>query len=256
MRCGWPRCAAAWISSAAALGRSSICAIACGRASSRSPRLSRGAPIRSTFSSRARGASWRIASAPSFRRRRLPDMTADRFDELLSLYVDGRATDAELSELEGGMRGDPVLRRAFVERVRLDVGLTALFETEAAAAAVAPATSRRTRAPRRPSAAPSRLPRAAFAAAAALFVAALLLLVLRDRRPAPAEAVMLPTPPKGSEVVDVRRAAEEEHAAARADQRKTEERVAALREREAAAVRNEAPQAPPDEALARLRAER
>jgi hypothetical protein len=175
-------------------------------------------------------------------------MTADRFDELLSLYVDGRATDADLSELEAGMRADPALRRDFVERVRLDVGLTALFETETAAAAVAPATTRRARAPRRPAAAPARVPRVAFAAAAALFIAALLLLVFRDRGPAPAEEASLP-PPQAAPVADVRRAAEEEHAAARAEHRKTEERVAVLREREAA------PQARPDETLA-LRAER
>jgi hypothetical protein len=181
-------------------------------------------------------------------------MRPERFDDLLSLYVDGRATDAELSELEDAMRADPALRTAFVERVRLDVSLTALVET-AVGAAAASAPVRRTRASKAAIATPARLFRPAYLVAAGLFIAALAMLVLRDRGPAIVEQATLP-PAKIVEVQEARHRAEEEHAAAEADQRRSEEKVAALQRREAAVLREEQPKAPPEETLATLRVER
>src|SRR5256885_4932289 len=174
-------------------------------------------------------------------------MNTERFDELLSLYVDGRGSDAELAELETGLRSDPARRRDFVDRIRLDVGLTSVFET-----AVAQAPSRPVRVPRRETPATPRIFRPAFAVAAALFIVALLLLVLRDRGQAPVEERNAPAIP----VEEARRTAEEEHAGAERQQRKTEERVAELQRQEAAIVREEGPKAPTEEALGKLRAER
>jgi len=174
-------------------------------------------------------------------------MNPERFDELLSLYVDGRASDPELGELENGLRSDPARRRDFVDRIRLDVGLTSLFET-----ALAQAPARPIRQPRRVTLSTSPMFRPAFAVAAALFIVALLLLVFRDRGQAPVEERTTPAIP----VEEARRTAEEEHAGAERQQRKTEERVAELQRQEAAVVREEGPKAPTDAALARLRAER
>lgn len=174
-------------------------------------------------------------------------MNTERFDELLSLYVDGRASDPELAELENGMSSDPARRRDFIDRIRLDVGLTSLFET-----ALAQAPARPIRQPRRVTPTTSSVFRPAFAVAAALFIVAILLLVLRDRGQAPVEERTAPAIP----VEEARRTAEEEHAGAERQQRKTEERVAELQRQEAAVVREEGPKAPSDAALARLRAER
>lgn len=181
-------------------------------------------------------------------------MTRDRFDELLSLYVDGRATDAELAEIESAMRADQALRTAFVERVRLDVGLAAILEPVGEAAA-APAPSRRSRVPKpvAPTGARALLP--AYLVAAGLFIAALVMLVLRDRGPLPVEQAAHP-PPRSAEAQEARRQAEDEHVAAQAEQRRSEERVAALQRQEAAVLRQDQPKTPPDEALATLRAER
>jgi hypothetical protein len=185
-------------------------------------------------------------------------MSSDRFDELLSLYVDGRATDAELAELEDGMRSDPGRRRAFVERVRLDVGLTALYES-AAEAAASSAPSRPARAPRREKVAAPGFLRPAYFVAAGLFIAALLMLVLRDRGPVPVESRRTETA-KVEAPEDPRRAAEEERTRAEGETRRSEERLAAIQRRESAVVPGaaaaEESKAPADEVLARLRAER
>ncbi|HLY08720.1 MAG TPA: FecR domain-containing protein [Planctomycetota bacterium] len=189
-------------------------------------------------------------------------MNADRFDELLSLYVDGRATEGDLAELEGEMRRDPSLRRAFVERVRLDVTLTALLESSVETGA--PASGRRVRAPRRATSEnPGRL-RAIGALAAALFIAALLMLVLRDGRPVPAGTKRPSTSrtadAEGVSLEEARRVAVEEQSRAEGEQHRTEERLASIQRQEAAAIRDEPggqePKAPADEVLARLRAER
>ena len=174
-------------------------------------------------------------------------MNAERFDELLSLYVDGRGSDTELRELESALESDPERRRDFIDRIRLDVGLTSLFET-----AVAQAPSRPVRVPRRVTSATPRMFRPAFAVAAALFIVALLLRVLSDHGQAPVEERTAPT----VAVEEARRTAEEERAGAERQQRKTEERVAELQRQEAAVVREEGPKMPTDPALARLRAER
>jgi len=174
-------------------------------------------------------------------------MSTDRFDELLSLYVDGRASDAELGELENDLQADPGRRRDFIDRIRLDIGLTSLFET-----ALAQAPARPIRPLRRVSPTTPPMFRPAFAVAAALFIVALLLLVLRDRGQSPVEERTAPPMP----VEEARRTAEEEHAGAERQQRKTEERVAELQRQEAAVIREEGPKAPTDAALARLRADR
>src|SRR5258708_7277304 len=174
-------------------------------------------------------------------------MSTERFDDLLSHYVDGRASDEELGELENSLRSDPARRRDFIDRIRLDVGLTSLFET-----VLAQAPARPIRQPRRVTSTTPTAFRPAFAVAAALFIVALLLLVLRDRGQAPVEEeTATPIP-----VEEARRTAEEEHAGAERQQRKTEERVAELQRREAAVVREEGPKAPTNAALAGLRAER
>jgi hypothetical protein len=67
-----------------------------------------------------------------------------RFEELLGLYVDGKAATPEIAELESLLRQDASRRKAFVERVRVHVDLHALFEgaRESAAPAERPPTRR------------------------------------------------------------------------------------------------------------------
>ena len=59
-------------------------------------------------------------------------MSSERFEEIVSSYADGKATPAELAELEGLMKANASLRREFVERMRLEVSLGTLFESTAA----------------------------------------------------------------------------------------------------------------------------
>jgi hypothetical protein len=56
-------------------------------------------------------------------------MADERFQELLSLYVDGRTTPEQLAELEAELARDPSLRALFVERIRQHVDLQTLAES-------------------------------------------------------------------------------------------------------------------------------
>jgi ferric-dicitrate binding protein FerR (iron transport regulator) len=67
----------------------------------------------------------------------------DRFVVLIGLYADGLASEEEVRELEGLLRSDGSLRRAFVERMRLEADLASLYATETAALSVSPASRAR-----------------------------------------------------------------------------------------------------------------
>lgn len=56
-------------------------------------------------------------------------MCDERFEELLSLYVDGAAAPADLEELAARLRENAECRRVFRERMRLEAALFDMFET-------------------------------------------------------------------------------------------------------------------------------
>jgi anti-sigma factor RsiW len=72
-------------------------------------------------------------------------VTTERFEEIVSRYADGAATPEEMGELERLMKGDPALRRSFVERMRLEVGLSTLSEASSEAANGRPPSRRSAR---------------------------------------------------------------------------------------------------------------
>jgi hypothetical protein len=57
-------------------------------------------------------------------------MSADRFEEALSLWENGQATPDGAGELESLLRESPSCRRAFVERMLLEVELYEAFSGE------------------------------------------------------------------------------------------------------------------------------
>lgn len=103
----------------------------------------------------------------------------ERFEELLALHVEGRATAEEAAELEGLLRESPDRRREFVDRNRLEVDLTALFQARL--------TTRRHRSVRRLARREGGAPKALFAAAAVLLAFTGLLVGVRPRDTRPAE---------------------------------------------------------------------
>jgi len=156
-------------------------------------------------------------------------VSTERFEEIVSRYADGAATPEELVELEGLLRDDPSLRRSFVERMRLEVGLSTLSETSAEAR---PASRRAVRGPRPVRTHPSTI--VAWTAAAAALMAAVLLGVLATRETPVERTAVAPLPEDPGIVVrtEDRRKAEEEKARAEADRRLVEERLTELRRKE------------------------
>jgi ferric-dicitrate binding protein FerR (iron transport regulator) len=149
-------------------------------------------------------------------------VSAERFEEIVSSYADGKATPEELAELEGLMKDDPSLRSEFVDRMRLEVSLGTLYQSSAAAS-----TTRRAPRPVRQAAPFNRL--AVGLAAAVLFGIAIFLATRPRSEPAPR---IEPEP----EVAEIRvapiRNAEEERTAAEADRKAKEARLAELRRQE------------------------
>lgn len=135
-----------------------------------------------------------------------------RFEELLSLYADGRATPEELGELEALLRESGPRRRSFVGRMRLEADLNELLtgvET-AAGGSPPPRGVRRAGLRRLGRSRPAAWGPAFFAAAALLGVALLIFAVgpsdeepvspppataREDGPPAPAPEIPAPTPP-------------------------------------------------------------
>jgi ferric-dicitrate binding protein FerR (iron transport regulator) len=147
-------------------------------------------------------------------------VSAERFEEIVSSYADGKATPDELAELEGLMKGNPSLRREFVDRMRLEVSLGTLYQSSAAAS-----TTRRAPRPVRQAAPFNRL--AVGIAAAILFAAAIFLATRTRPEPAPRTE---PEP----EVVrkEPARNPEEERTEAEADRKAKEARLVELRRQE------------------------
>jgi hypothetical protein len=159
-------------------------------------------------------------------------VTTERFEQIVSRYADGAATPGELSELERMMRDDPALRRSFVERMRLEVGLGTLSEAAAEAAEVRPPSRRAMRGPRPVPARPSTI--LAWTAAAAALFAALLYAALMPKEPAVNRTIYVETPATAR--TEDRRKAEEEKAQAEAERKRVEERLTELRTKEAVAA--------------------
>ena len=154
-------------------------------------------------------------------------MSAERLEEILSSYADGKATPEELAGLESLLKADASLRREFVERMRLEVSLSALYESTAAAATPTRRAARPVRA-----ATPSN--RMAIGIAAAILVGVAIYAASRTR-PEPA-------PRKESTEQEARvepsRNPEEERVQAESDRKAKETRLAELRrQEEEAAVR-------------------
>jgi ferric-dicitrate binding protein FerR (iron transport regulator) len=156
-------------------------------------------------------------------------MSNDRFEEIISSYADGKATPEELAELENRMKLDESLRREFVERIRLEVSLGALYES---AAATAPSSRRAPRPVR--SAAPRN--RMAVALVAAILLGFTIYLATRTR----------PEPVSGNESIERQEARveparnpEEERIQAELDRKGKEARLAELQVQEVEAARLE-----------------
>jgi hypothetical protein len=193
-------------------------------------------------------------------------MDRDRFEIVLSLYVDGRATAEDLAQLEAAMTSDPSLRREFVERMRLEVSLTSLFAASAEARRPEGTTrTERTATPSRRLTARSADPRRRFSRrswgiplgiAAALLMAALLLRTSGDAgspsappgggagSAAPVTERNVEEGVRGEEartvLEEARRAAEEERARAEVEQKASESQLAALQRRELESARERA----------------
>lgn len=162
-------------------------------------------------------------------------MSTERFEEIVSRYADGAATPEELAELERLMGDDPGLRRSFVERMRLEVGLSTLSEASAEAAK---APSRRAVRSARSIPRSTRTSVMGWAAAAAVLVAAVVTAVL-SQRTEPVDRTAHVTPPEDPPIAartEDRRKAEEERARAEADRRLVEERLLDLRRKEGEAA--------------------
>jgi hypothetical protein len=158
-------------------------------------------------------------------------VSTEHFEEIVSRYADGAATPDELAELERRMAGDPVLRRSFVERMRLEVSLSTLSETSAEAAGVRPASRRSARAARPVQS--HRSTSVAWAVAAAVLMAAVLTAVLLPREAPVDRTARLPIPEVRTED---RRKAEEEKARAEVERKLVEERLMELRRKEGEAA--------------------
>jgi len=147
----------------------------------------------------------------------------DRFEEIVSSYVDGKATPEELAELEGLMKQNASRRREFVERMRLEVSLGTVHQSSAAVS-----TTRRAPRPVREAAPVNRL---AVGLAAAILFGIAIFLATRTR-PEPAA----PKEPAPEVAVDRRvepaRNPEEERSQAEADRKAKEARLAELRRQE------------------------
>jgi len=161
-------------------------------------------------------------------------VTTERFEEIVSRYADGAATPAEVAELERLMRDDPALRRSFVERMRLEVGLGTLSETSAEAAKVRPPSRRSARGARPIPARPTAI--AAWTAAAAAVIAVVLYAALSPRENPASRIVVVPSHEAPVARTEDRRKAEEEKAQAEADRKRVEERLSELRTKEAVAA--------------------
>jgi hypothetical protein len=144
-----------------------------------------------------------------------------------------------MGELERLMQGDPALRRSFVERMRLEVGLSTLSEASSEAANARPPSRRSARGARSSaSMAPSRPAIAAWVAAAAVLVAAVLLAVLAPREVSVERTAQFPPPEEPVTAVrtEDRRKAEEEKDHAETERKLVEGRLIDLRRKEGEAA--------------------
>ena len=155
-------------------------------------------------------------------------MGKDRFEDLASSYVDGKAMPEELAELETLMKEDESLRREFVERMRLEVSLGALYE-----GAAAEHPSRRAPRPVRTAAPTNRM---AVALAAAILLGIAIFLATRAR-PEPASPKD-PVEPQET-LLEPARNAEEERVQAESDRKAKEAVLAGLRKQEEEAALRE-----------------
>jgi len=148
-------------------------------------------------------------------------MGKDRFEDLASSYADGKAMPEELAELETLMKADESLRREFVERMRLEVSLEALYE-----GAAAEHPSRRAPRPVRTAAPTNRM---AVALAAAILLGIAIFLATRTRpEPAPREESV----ERPEARVEPARNPDEERTQAELDRKAKETRLAELRREE------------------------
>src|SRR5262245_2689677 len=137
------------------------------------------------------------------------------------------------------MRDDPALRRSFVERMRLEVGLSTLSETSAEAAKVRPPSRRAVRGTRTAAATrsnPTTL--VAWTAAAAALIAVVLYAALSPKE-APVDRTVHGAPREEAAPVvrtEDRRKADEEKARAEAERKRVEERLTELRRKEGEAA--------------------
>jgi len=115
---------------------------------------------------------------------------ADRFEELYERYCDRALSDAERAEFESLM-ADPEMRRHFVELTRLDTQLA----DEARIAQLTPATLKKPRAARKPSASPNFF---GWSLAATVVLAIALFLAFRSK---PAQVVATVTTVQGQPAI-------------------------------------------------------